>query len=151
MMRNNQKSLTRWVLILTSFIVVSLILWNTYSFFQTFKEEERIKMRIWAAAQAELLQTTDLNKDIGELPLEIIRNNTSTPMILVNVDGVVSPNNLDERKTKDSAYLKRKIREFGNANPPIEIVYKNEKLATLYYGDSEIITKLKYYPMALVL
>lgn len=150
-MQHHQRSLTRWAVVITSFVIVALILWNTYSFFQIFKEEERIKMNIWAAAQAEVLQTTDLNKDIGALPLEIIRNNTSTPMILVNVEGIISPNNLDEEKAKDTAYLNRKIEAFKEENRPIEIMYKNEKLATLYYGDSEIINKLKYYPMALVL
>ncbi len=151
MIGNNQKNVTRWVLVIASFSIVALILWNTYSFFQTFKEEERIKMSIWAAAQAELLQTSDLNKDLGQLPLEVISNNTATPMILVNIDGIITPSNLNEEKAKDSVYLKRKIEEFRKANPPIEIVYKNEKLATLYYGDAEIITKLKYYPLALVL
>ena len=151
MMRNSQKNVTRWVLVIASFSIVVLILWNTYAFFQTFKEEERIKMKIWAAAQAELLQTTDLNRDLGQLPLEVISNNTSTPMILVNVDGIITPNNLRGEKAKDKAYLQRKIETFKKENDPIEIVYKNEKLATLYYGDPEIITKLKYYPMALLL
>jgi len=35
---------TRWIIVFVSFLIVSLILWNTYSFFQIFKEEERIKM-----------------------------------------------------------------------------------------------------------
>ena len=151
MVPNDQKNLTRWVLVIASFSIVVLILWNTYSFFQSFKEEERVKMKIWAAAQAELLQTTDLDKDIGQLPLEVISNNTSTPMILVNIDGIISPNNLDEEKVKDSVYLRKKIAQFENENLPIEIMYKDEKLATLYYGDAEVINKLKYYPLALVL
>jgi len=34
------------IAILISFVIVSLILWNTYTFFQKFKQEERIKMEI---------------------------------------------------------------------------------------------------------
>lgn len=151
MIPGSQKNVTRRVLVITSFSIIALILWNTYSFFQTFKEEERTKMRIWAAAQAELLQTTDLNRDLGELPLEVISNNTSTPMILVNTDGSITSNNIREDKARDTTYLRQKIEAFKNENPPIAIVYKEEQLAMLYYGDPEIITKLKYYPMALLL
>ena len=40
----------RWTVILSSFIIVALILWNTYDFFQKFKHEERAKMEILAKA-----------------------------------------------------------------------------------------------------
>ena len=35
---------TRWIIIIASFVIVTLILWNTYNFFQVFKTEERQKM-----------------------------------------------------------------------------------------------------------
>ncbi|MGS2741477.1 sensor histidine kinase [Sinomicrobium sp. M5D2P17] len=146
-----QKSIAKWILISMSVLVVSLILWNTYVFFQRFKEEERIKMQLWAAAQAELLQTSDLDKDLGELPLKVLTNNTSTPMILVNVNGIITPGNMSEKMIKDPEMIQQKIREFARENEPLEISYKNEKLATLYYGNSDVLIKLKYYPIALIL
>ncbi|MBC9797563.1 sensor histidine kinase [Sinomicrobium weinanense] len=146
-----QKSIAKWILIGMSVLVVSLILWNTYAFFQRFKEEERIKMKIWAAAQAEILQTSDLERDLGALPLEVLTNNTSTPMILVNVNGISTPSNMSEKIVKDPEKIQQKIKEFARENEPIEINFKNEKLATLYYGNSEVLTKLKYYPIALIL
>ncbi|RAV28592.1 sensor histidine kinase [Sinomicrobium soli] len=145
------RSITKWILIGMSVLIVSLILWNTYVFFQRFKEEERIKMKIWAAAQAELLQTSDLEKDLGELPLQVLTNNTSTPMILVNINGIITPGNMNEKVIRDPEEIQRKIREFSRENEPLDISYKNEKLATLYYGNSEVLTKLKYYPIALIL
>lgn len=146
-----QNRVSRWVLIGASFFIVSLILWNTYVFFQRFKEEERAKMQIWAAAQAEFLQTTDLNKDLGDLTLEVLRTNKSTPMILVNVDGAIIPNNISEERATDTSYLQQKIKEFANENQPLQISYKNQPLGTLYYGNSEVLNKLKYYPVALIL
>ncbi|MGS2762391.1 sensor histidine kinase [Sinomicrobium sp. M5D2P9] len=146
-----QKSIAKWILISMSVLVVSLILWNTYVFFQRFKEEERIKMKIWAAAQAELLQTSDLDKDLGELPLKVLTNNSSTPMILVNVNGIITPGNMSGKVIEDPEMIQRKIREFARENEPLEISYKNENLATLYYGNSDVLTKLKYYPIALTL
>ena len=45
---SERRNTTRWIIIITSFVIVSLILWNTYSFFQIFKQEERTKMELWA-------------------------------------------------------------------------------------------------------
>jgi hypothetical protein len=42
------KNMIRWIIVVSSFIVISLILWNTYVFFQNFKAEERNKMQIWS-------------------------------------------------------------------------------------------------------
>ncbi|NNL82433.1 MAG: sensor histidine kinase, partial [Winogradskyella sp.] len=66
------QNLVRWIIILSSFIIISLILWNTYVFFQNFKNEERRKMNNWAFAHKEVNRPRDLNADIGELQLEII-------------------------------------------------------------------------------
>ncbi|UOB16258.1 sensor histidine kinase [Abyssalbus ytuae] len=150
MTSTSQKNIIQQILIFTSFIIILLILWNTYVFFQKFKEEERIKMEIWAAAEAELIKTTDLNKDLGDLPLEVLRNNKSTPMIFVHEDGTITSNNLDA-DDEDREYLLKKIEKFKKQNYPVTIAYGNEKYGTLYYGNSEVLRKLKYYPIALIL
>lgn len=53
---SKHKDLIRWILILCSFVIISLILWNTYEFFNFFKNEERVKMEYWAEAQKNLAQ-----------------------------------------------------------------------------------------------
>ncbi|WP_179004314.1 sensor histidine kinase [Winogradskyella forsetii] len=141
----------RWIIVVSSFIIISLILWNTYTFFQNFKAEERSKMKNWSFAQKEMRKTDNLNADIGELPLEILKSNTSTPMIKVSEDGSMEHNNIDEEKAKDSLYLIKLIEKFKNENEPIEIRYKDKILSTLYYGNSPLLNKLKYYPLALML
>ncbi|WP_166960713.1 sensor histidine kinase [Yeosuana marina] len=141
----------RWVMIVVSFIIISLILWNTYVFFQNFKAEERTKMQNWSIAQQELNKTSDLNIDIGDLPIEILQSNKTTPMIKVSKDGSYDFNNIDEEKAKDSTYIKKLILKFQNENKPIEIRYQNEVLATIYYGNSDLLNKLMYYPLALLL
>src|SRR6056300_1476601 len=92
------KNIIRWTIIAASFLVVSLILWNTYIFFQNFKAEERTKMHLWALAQKEVNKNIDLNTEMGELPIEILESNTSTPMILVNMNGTMAFNNIDENE-----------------------------------------------------
>jgi len=150
-MHFNPKSKTSAIfLLLGSFIVVSLILWNTNSFFKTFKEEERLKMEIWATAQSEFLQSSE-NVDLGNLHLRVFQNNTSTPMILVNKDGSIRVNNISKNKIIDSVYIQEKLLQFKNENIPITIDYQGVLLATLYYGNSEVLNKLKFYPIALLL
>lgn len=141
----------RWVIIITSFSIVSLILWKTYEFFQHFKEEERIKMENWSSAQSDLLKTDNLDGNIGDLPLKVITSNKTTPMIKVNTDGSFDVNNIDEIKAQDTVYIKKLIARFEKENNPIKIVFDGELSGIIYYGNSPLLNKLKYYPLALML
>lgn len=140
----------KWVLVVTSFIIVTLILWKTYEFFQRFKEEERTKMENWSFAQTELVNA-ETNTNLN-LTLKILNSNTSTPMLVVDPKGnVSSSNNIDERKLKDKRSIQKLIETFKSENKPIDIKYQGEVFSTIYYGNSELLNKLKYYPMALLL
>lgn len=146
---NNNINIIRWSIILGSFLIISSILWNTYLFFQYFKNEERIKMELWSKAQIELINTDQEN--ISPLTLEILRNNTSTPMILVNNDGSKQKSNIENLNLTDTIAISEIIKRFSKENKPIEIKYNNQVLSVLYYGNSTVINKLKYYPLALLL
>lgn len=144
------RNVVRWILIAASFIIISLILWNTYIFFQNFKAEQRTKMENWSSALQELNRIKDLDADI-EFPSQILSSNTTTPMIKVNQDGSIDYNNIDEERAKDSLYLNSLIETFQGENAPIQITYGNEVISTIYYGNSPLLNKLKYYPLALLL
>ncbi len=145
---SNRKNVTRWILIAASFVIISLILWNTYNFFQIFKNEERVKMEHWAEAQ-KTLKNAGIDTDI-ELPLKIIQN-ASIPIILTENDSIINTTNIDEEivksKEKSMAFLKK----LKNQNDPIVMEYVPGKFQYLYYGDSSLLNKLKYYPITLVL
>lgn len=145
------RNITRWVVIVTSFIIISLILWNTYVFFQHFKDEERAKMKIWSSAQTEFLESE--NNPNLDLMLQILNSNTSTPiLVLINDTQTVGKlSNIDESKIKDSMDVKRLISKFENENKPIEVFFEDEVYSTIYYGNSPLLNKLKYYPLALLL
>ncbi|MBD0830970.1 sensor histidine kinase [Aestuariibaculum sediminum] len=141
----------RWVIIAASFIIVSLILWKTYEFFQHFKEEERSKMENWSFAQTDLINSEE-NATNLDLTLQILSSNKTTPMLVINEDGSLSSfNNLDESKIKDSLYVQKLIKSFAEENRPIEIKFDGKLYSTLYYGNSPLLNKLKYYPLALLL
>ena len=146
---NSNTNIIRWSIILGSFLIISSILWNTYIFFQNFKNEERIKMEIWSKAQIELINSNQ--EKISPLTLDIIRNNISTPMIKVNNDGSIEHNNIENFNITDTTAVSKLVKRFSQENNPIEIKYNGEVLSVLYYGNSTIINKLKYYPLALLL
>jgi len=150
------RQLIRWGIILMSFIITTLILWNTYVFFQEFKDEETQKMNVWATAQIEF-QKSALDEDINPIIDLIITSENSNPMFVISNDGKLSVNNLKGIKINSEEDLGILINKFTKQNTPIDLEYTDpgtkEKidLGKLYYGDSEILSKLKYYPLALLL
>lgn len=147
---SEKRNLTRWFIILASFFIVILILWNTYNFFQIFKNEERAKIEYWASAQKTLANANEYT-DI-ELPFQIIRNNTSIPMIVTDSkDSIISHNNIDEEVAKDSSALKKYFNSIKNDNQPIKMELSENNYQLVYYGSSPLLNKLKYYPIALLL
>ena len=146
----NQPILFKRISIAVSFAIVSLILWNTYTFFQKFKQEERIKMEILAEAQKELSRA-DLNSNIA-LPDKIITINNSIPMILADdKDEIIYANNLDSIKSLNPLYLIEQLAIMKKENKPIEISYDGKNKQYIYYRDSDLLKKLTYYPLALIL
>ena len=130
--------------------IVSLILWNTYIFFQKFKQEERLKLEIFAAALKELATNKDLNANIN-LETKIIETNTNIPLILVHEDGKIKEwRNLDPKKAKDSSYVQGQLEIMKKQNAPILVRYLNIT-EYIYYKDSDLLNKLTYYPIALIL
>ena len=147
---SEKRNITRWFIIVASFFIVLLILWNTYNFFQIFKNEERAKMEFWATAQKTLANANE-NSDI-ELPFQIIRNNTSIPMIVTDSrENIISHNNIAEEIVNDSIALKNYFNGIKNDNQPIKMELSKKNYQLVYYGDSPLLNKLKYYPIALLL
>lgn len=145
------RNITRWIVIVASFIIISLILWNTYMFFQHFKSEERTKMENWSFALKTLIESS--NDAEIEVTSRIIESNTTTPMILVGPNNeIASTRNIDTLKIPTSKrYLEKLITTFENENTPIPVVINDQLYSTIYYGNSPLLNKLKYYPLALLL
>lgn len=139
------------VAIAVSFVIVTLILWNTYTFFQKFKTEERVKMEILAEAQKEIGSISDLNASVT-LPLKVIENNNSIPMILVDEKGdILYSQNLDSIKSLNPNFIEKQLAIMKNQNEPITISYDGKNKQFIYYKDSDLLNKLTYYPIALIL
>ncbi|WP_445714784.1 sensor histidine kinase [Flavobacterium sp.] len=147
---SERRNLTRWFIIIASFFIVVLILWNTYNFFQIFKNEERAKMEFWASALTSIANANE-NSDL-DLPLEIISKNTTIPIFITDQkDKILDSKNIDEEIVKDSIALKNYFYSVKNDNLPIKMESSDNKYHLVYYGNSPLLNKLKYYPVALLL
>ena len=143
--------LLKRVVIIISFTIVTLILWNTYSFFKRFKNEERVKMEIVAAAQQEIATNTDLEASTT-LPLAIIESNTNIPLILADDKGnILEYFNLDSIKALNNDYLLDQLEIMKAQNEPIEISFLKDGKQYVYYRNSDLINNLTYYPLTLIL
>ena len=147
---SDERNFARWFIIFSSLLIVGLILWNTYIFFERLKDDERDKMEIWAAAQAYLAQT-DNETEIA-LTLLVLNSNTTIPTIWVDenekiVDGMNIP---EEIRLSEEAMVKY-LEKLKNENDPIEMDLGQGQIQFIYYGDSPLLTKIKYYPIGLLL
>ena len=148
LIKNNFKN--SWLL--AAFLIVSLILWNTNLLFETLKNEERKKMKLWALAQEELIE----NSVVNNLTFEVLQQTWINPMIQVDQnEKIIGYKNINwDENSKDSLELYNYLENIKSENQPILIRYKdslsdiNQKL---YYGDSILLKKLQYYPLALLL
>ena len=106
-------------------------------------------MNLWANAQKTFINAGE-NTDV-DLPLLIFSNNTSIPIILTENDSIINTVNIDETIIRDHKKAFDFLLDLKNENEPIVIEYVPGKFQKLYYGNSALLNKLKYYPIALVL
>ncbi len=144
----------RIILLLGLITVVSFILINTVNIIDFTKEEERKKIELWAIAQKNFIENKNLEDDLGELAFMVLTKNFENPIIQVDNNGkILSHNNVfeDANESIDSSHLKSVLSKILKENEPIEIRFSNTISQKLYYGNSSIFKKLKYYPIALLI
>ena len=139
-----------WLLV--AFFIVALILWNTNILFQNLKKEERAKMELWSMAQREFVE----NNTVNNLTFQVLQQTWINPMIHVNDQGkIIGHKNIDwDPALEDSLAIYKRLEKIKKETQPILIRYK-AGLSTinqnLDYGDSVLLKKLQYYPLALLL
>ena len=148
----NFKAKNTWLIF--AFILVILILWNTNALFDSLSLQERSKMELWAMAQKEYIK----NPSLSNLTFEVLQRSGTNPIIQVDeFDKIIEIRNIDwDNKKQDSIKLYNLLYEIKKENDPIIIQYKNDQgelviNQKLYYGNSSILKKLQYYPLALLL
>ncbi|MAN28704.1 MULTISPECIES: sensor histidine kinase [Mesonia] len=147
---NDENRFIRWFILVSSVAIVGIFLWNVSIFFNRLKKEERDKMEIWVNAYSEILNS-DLNEDIP-VELMVLSKNTSTPMIIYNQkDDLYDSRNIPRKQAGNKEQIEELVTEFSSEYKPIEIAVKGEKFGTLYYGNSSLLNKLKYFPIGILM
>lgn len=139
----------RTVLFILAMIIVGFVLIYVKNMAKEMEKEEYAKVNLTIEG---IKYLSDINnKGDNTFATYIISQNTTIPMIMTDEDGlIVSSNNFDEIKIKkDPKYVERKLKEFKTQRKPIIVDFVYSK-NYIYYGDSDLLQKLKYYPILLL-
>lgn len=144
------KNISKAFIIIATLTILGLILWNTSVFFERLKQVERDKMQIWAQSQKSFISNQE--NDYLELNLLINTSNNKIPIVNINQNGEVNlhsniPQTIVENPKKFASYIKK----IKSENKPITIRLPDGTKQYLFYGNSTILKKLKYYPLAITL
>lgn len=155
--------IARWFIIISSLIITTLILWNVSLFFDQLKNAERSKVEIYAAAIRAFANTEDvspspkdkdariLSNQLTSLQQFIISDNETIPLLLYSIeDDVFTPKNIPNGDELPQEELKLLAEEYAIINEPITIGFDGVDSSVLYFGNSAVITQLKYFPIALI-
>jgi hypothetical protein len=153
----------RWFIIISSLIITTLILWNVSLFFDQLKEAERSKMEVYGAAMRAVGETVDivpkesdreakaLARSLSGLYLKVILANRTIPIIRYNLETeTYSPSNIKKSDKLSQVEFATMAKEYELINEPILIAPGGKVDEILYYGNSPVISQLKYFPIALI-
>lgn len=139
----------RWkiFLLITAVLISVSSLWYTNNLVNKLRVQEQKKVELWAEGTRQL---SDISVESGDISfaLEVIRNNTTVPVILTDEDNrIISTRNLDSISATNDAYLQKQLQIMESQRPPIEISFANNQKNFIFYKDSYLLTQLKYYPI----
>lgn len=117
------------------------------------EEEKKAKLLV-EAVRTVAMSSTSSQSDVT-FASKVIAENKTIPLFITDVDGqIIDKMNLDTtRLEKDKDYLKRKYEQFKKQHAPISYDYSTPGLSGkghLVYGDSELLERLKYYPLLIL-
>ena len=115
--------------------------------------EEKQKIEQWVEAAREM---SSLSSTATPLTSRIFtENNKDIPMIAVTEkDSILDSYNLDStRIANDEQYLINKLEDFKSTYPPVvwQNPYDSKQNNKIYYGDSKLLTQIKYFPLVQLL
>ena len=142
----SQKQRWKLLLMVAAFSIGAASLWYTNRLVKRLSDEERKKVELWAQGTRELATMTDDGGPIGFI-FEVITNNNTVPVILVNEENeIISHRNLDSLKSADPEYLEQQLKKMKEEGPPIIIELPNGQENYIFYRESLLLTQLRFYP-----
>jgi len=141
------KRIIKISLIILAFLIAGLSIYFTSNLANELKQEEKKKIELWAEAMTAITDPSINVEDIS-FYAKIITDNTTIPVILSHADGKLEARNLDSAVLMDSCKLRKKLVAMQQKNyTPILIDLGDGLKQSIYYDDSILLQKLKYYPI----
>jgi signal transduction histidine kinase len=146
-----KKNLWKLILFLFAACIGAGTLWYTESFLNELRKEEIKKVRQLGDVYKNIINA-DADKSIPLSESEIIMSNNTIPLIITDEDGnLVAGRNVNEEKLSDPKWLANKLQEMRSEAEPLEIDLENGEIKYLYYQNSILLTKLRLYPVILLI
>ena len=134
-----------WLLIFAIIIGISS-LFVTNSLVKSLAYEEKKKIEIWAYATNQMVNISDDGN--FSLAIKVMESNENIPIILADEnDSILNYRNLNPISEITAEYLQKQLAIMKEQNVPIEIQVFEDYKQLLYYKDSILLTRLRYYPM----
>lgn len=145
------KKTNKTLLLLSALVIGVATLWFTNSLVKDLKNEERTKVKIWAKATEQTTDIDNLDEDISFI-FEVINHNNTIPVILSDDQGkILYHKNFPPNKIKKKGYLQKELLLMKENSEPIVFEYADGKENRIYYKDSIILTRLKFFPYVMLL
>ena len=135
-----------WVLI-GAIIIGSFSTLYTNHLVDELKLEEKKKIELWAEATRQLVQPGN-NEGSINLTLEVLKNNTTVPVIIVDRnDSILQHRNISVPEKSPEKVLRRHLTKMKGSGKSIEIDLGDEEKQYLYYKSSILLTRLQWFPI----
>lgn len=138
------KNQIKWLIFISSVIISFGSIYYTNLLVEELKERERRQIQLFAIALEYASVNTDALSFINE---EIIKQNNSIPVVIVDLEGnPIENRNIKFKKNADSDEIDRVIQnELEKMKAEYEPILIEDSFL-VYYRNSELLTSLKYYP-----
>lgn len=147
MIQYSHKKRFKLFILLGAIIIGSLSSFYTKHLVDELKLEEQKKVELWAEATRLLVQPGNNDASIG-LTLEVLKNNTTVPVILVGKsDSIHHYRNIEVPQKNSDTYLKKQLARMKSSGKSIEIDLGGGEKQYLYYKTSTLLIKLTWFPI----
>jgi len=94
-----------------------------------------------------------LNDYISVFMSEITANSSNVPVIVTDSTqtNILQFGNLNDVRMSNQAFANKMLREMKKQNKPIEINFPEQGRAYIFYKDSDLLTRMKWFPVAQIL
>ncbi len=147
MQHYTHKKRYKLIIFLGTIIIGTLSSIYTKSLVDELKNEERKKVELWAEATRQLVEPGDNDNSVS-LTLEVLKNNTTVPVILADANNKIQHyRNIKVPSNNAEIFLQKKLDELKEGGKFIEINLGDGELQYLYYQTSTLLIKLTWFPV----